>query len=320
MKNNTAKHILKQMRIVMSRASLVIIFVVASVGSAAAAFFPISEPQPAVLPSHVDAHTFQPVHDSRIIAVNKVVDGALRMYLAYDSDPSGRGIRLYYTNDLDGPWTPYSGNPILGRRESGWIFKTARWFLRLLGWMPESFRSSNHYRWPSTVWDGSTLHMFLADQTDKQIERWISTDGITYTFQEALTIDTGTVWMNPFVWKNPNDNKWYLYHKQHGTTRILLVRSHAKLDDLDLASDTEVLRDTDLTQGSVAAPAVFYHDGSYWLMTEGGVGGVWKIFALKSTSPESEFVMTDESPVLGKDEAVPIPLVIKSRFIHPLCH
>ena len=226
-------------------------------------------------------HNFEPVHKTNIVQVDKVVDGISRKYLAYDCDPDGSLIRLYYADNLDGSWTAYSGNPILGP-------------------------SANHYRWPVVVYDGSLFHMFIDDQTDTQVERWISTDGITFTQQEVMTIAAETIYMCPYVWLNPNDNLWYLYYKQHGTPRILWARNATSIEDLDSAADVRVMDDTQATPGTVSAECIMYRNGFYWMVTEGQSGSVWNVWAYKSTSPTSGFTICSNSPILTNGEACPV--------------
>lgn len=239
--------------------------------------------QQAIVGNPDDRHNFQPVHDSNIVELNLEIDGAIRKYLAYDSDEAGSEIRLYYTNDLDGTWTEYSANPILGP-------------------------TANEYRWPSVVWDGTTLHMFLCDRTNTEIERWTSSDGITFEKQEDMTITTETDYMNPFCWKDPNDSKWYLYHKESATPRVLHVRSSETIAGLAAAEDAEAFSDTTATPGTVAAPSITYINGSYWLVTEGTYGGEWAVWLYKSASPDSGFVMTTNSPIYTDHQACPIIL------------
>lgn len=223
-------------------------------------------------------HTFQPVHSTRILEVNKTIDGASRKYLAYDSNYDGSEIRLYYTDDLDSSWTEYSGNPILGP-------------------------SANHYRWPSVVYNGTTFHMILQDRTDKQLERWTSTDGINFNYQETVVDTDPDAWTSPFVWLNPNDSKWYLYWKQTiGVTRTMKVRNAINIEDLDSAADSNIFS-LDEVLGS---PSVMYRDGKYWMLVEGTVDSTWKVDAYLSSSPTSGFTKTDNSPILTNDEACPM--------------
>ena len=134
----------------------------------------------------IDRHTFQPAHDINIAEVNLTIDGAPRKYLAYDCDPNGTKFRFYYTDNLDGQWTEYSGNPILDGR------------------------AVTEYRWPSVAWNGTALHMSLCDNAHTVLERWTSTNGTGFTYQEDITTVNGTAYMNPFIWKDPNDSKWCL--------------------------------------------------------------------------------------------------------------
>lgn len=248
-------------------------------------YYSLSPKWTTVLGNPSDIHNFQPAHKTRIVEVNKVVDGISRKYLAYDSDPEGMQINLYYTDDLDGSWTAYSGNPILG---------------------PNMY----HYRWASVAHDGTTFHMFLMDRTDNQIERWTSTDGINFSYQEKMDITEETDYMSPFIWFNPNDNKWYLYHQKWSLfIKELYVRSSSTISGLKTAIDTKVMDDND-TSGEVAAPSIMYRDGYYWLVTEGHVTPlIWGVFPHRSDSPNSGFKECSNSPVVSNDEACPIHIL-----------
>ena len=244
-------------------------------------FYDLSDPWTTISGNPAARHAFQPVHNTAMVGVNEVVDGETRKYLAYDSDPVGSEIRLYYTNDTAGVWTRYSGNPILGPRP-------------------------NHYRWPSTAYVNGTFHMFLTDRTDGNLERWTSTDGIHYTLNENVKTG-GNEYKNPYIWYNPNDNKWYLYsHDAFGTTEYFEVRNAAGIEDLDVASDTIAVSKT-IPFGS---PTVMFYGGKYWLLGEVLESGTWKVAAYSSTtSPSSGFEECFNSPILGDDECCPTLLL-----------
>lgn len=253
--------------------------------AAATTFYSLSSPTAAVSPAHTDAHEFIPLRVTNIYPVNLTIDGASRKYIAYDCNPGGSEIRLYYSDTILGPWTPYSGNPIL---QGG----------------------GNIYRWPSPVWDGTQIQMIINDELNHKLERWTSSDGITFTQQSTMTVSPETAFMNPFVWKNPNDNLWYMYWKEHASPRVLHVRSATTVDGLDTASDSTVATDTTLSPGTVAAPFVFWDGSQYWLITEVNLGSGsdnWACNAYSSSSPTSGFTRSSDSPIVTNNEAVCIP-------------
>ncbi|MCW3995066.1 MAG: DUF2341 domain-containing protein [Candidatus Bathyarchaeota archaeon] len=228
-------------------------------------------------------HTFQPVHSSTILQVNKQVDGNVWKYLAYDSNPEGSQIRLYYSNDTAGTWTPYSGNPILGAQ-------------------------ANNYRWPSVTYSSGSFHMFLEDRASGTLERWTSTNGITFTFVENVKTG-GNEYKNPFIWYNPNNARWYLYsHDASGTTESIKVRSATSLTGLRTATDSTILS-RDMPFGS---PTVMYYNGYYWLLAEIYSNSQWQVVAYYSTSPTSGFVEAANSPILTDDEACPMLFLLNS--------
>jgi hypothetical protein len=236
-------------------------------------FYAVSSSWTTIAENPTHRHAFQPVHNTTMVEVNIVVDGAVRKYVAYDSDEYGSEIRLYYTNDTAEVWMPYSQNPILGP-------------------------SGYNYRWPSTAYVTGTFHMFLTDRSEGTLERWTSTDGIHFTFSENIKTG-GNQWKNPFIWCNPNDNKWYLYtHDTSYQTETFKARNAGHIEDLDLASDTIVVS-RNLPFG---APAIMFYDSNYWLLGEISEGGVWKTVAYYSTtSSTSGFEECINSPILTDD-------------------
>lgn len=243
-------------------------------------FYDLSDPWTTISGNPTQQHAFQPVHNTTIIEVNKVVDGSTQKYLAYDCDPDGSQIRLYYTNDTSGSWTAYSGNPILGP-------------------------SSYHYRWPSVCYSNGTFHMFLGDRTDLTLERWTSTDGIHYKFEENVKTG-GNEWKTPFIWFNPNDSRFYLYsHDAVGGTEYVKVRNATSIEGLHGAVDTIVVSRT----APFGAASAMYYNNTYWLLAEILRGSTWQVIAYSSSSPSSGFQECYNSPILSDDEACPILLL-----------
>jgi flagellin-like protein len=238
-------------------------------------FFGMSSPTTTIENNPNAQHAFQPVHDSKIVEVDKVVDGATRKYLAYDSDPDGSQIMLYYTDDLAGSWVPYSGNPILGQ-------------------------SNYHFRWPSTTFQNGVFHMFLTNKDAGTLERWTSADGVHFEFAETVKVG-GNIWKNPFVWQNPNDNQWYLYtHDDISGVECIKARSAGRLEDLATSSDTIVISKSDV----LASPSVMFYQNKYWLICEEMGTGMWESTAYYSaSSPSSGFVQCANSPILVENEA-----------------
>jgi photosystem II stability/assembly factor-like uncharacterized protein len=251
------------------------------------AFYSMSNPWNTVSGNLSNQHAFQPVHSDTIIEVDKVVDGDTWKYLAYDSDPNGTQIYLYYSNDTDGTWTAYSGNPILG---------------------PQAY----YYRWPSTTYVDGVFNMFVEDVTGGTLERWTSTDGINFAFLENIK-SGGNAWKNPFIWFNPNDNNWYLYsHDSSGSTESLNVRNAGSLDGLKSASESIVLS----RNQPFGSPTVMFHDGKYWLLAEIRVAdNSWRTVAYYSTtSSSSGFVEAKNSPILTSDEACPMLFMMPDQL------
>jgi hypothetical protein len=240
-------------------------------------FFSLSTQSPSILGNPSNQHTLQPVHGSTIIEVDEQVDGNTWKYLAYDSDPLGSQIRLFYTNDTSGTWTPYSQNPILGPQ-------------------------ADYYRWPSTTYLGGVFYMFVEDYTGGTLELWSSTDGIHYTFVQNV-VSGGNQYKNPFIYLNPNDNNWYLYyHDSSGSIEYIKVTSASTISGLAAATRTIVVSN----DGPLGSPSITYYNGKYWLLGEILPGSLWQIVAYSSSSPTSGFTLTANSPILTNDEACPM--------------
>lgn len=219
-------------------------------------------------------HTFNPVSDSTILEVNKEIDGKKRKYLGYMSNVMGNYIGLYYTDDLNGEWTPYSKNPILSSSES-------------------------IYRWPSTVYVDGVFHMFLDNNKDSRLERWESKDGINFTFSEIL--HTENKWWgnyNPFIWLNPNDNNWYLYWR-NSTTNEIRVDISKDIRKFRNVQSKIVITKSEALPSFTASPSVLYKDGIYYLLLEGEINKVWKTFLFTSKSPVQGFIRPKEILVNG---------------------
>jgi len=237
-------------------------------------FYGLSAESVAITGDPTERHALMPAHKTDIYEVNKTVDGSSRKYLAYDSDPNGTQIRLYYSDDLDGAWTGYSGNPILTS-------------------------ASQEYRCPSVAFDGTTFHMFLWDRLHDTFERWTSTDGISFTYQETILTETGGD-INFCIWFNPNDNLWYLYHTKWVTgTKWAYVRKAADITALAGASESS----TGLSGMTIWS--TIFRDGEYWFAGELYDDPYWTVKIYHSATPDSDLVECDNSPVLTNDDACP---------------
>ena len=233
----------------------------------------------------IQQHTFQPVHSDTIIEVDMPVDGNTWKYLAYDSEPNGAYINLYYSNDTGGVWTAYSGNPILGPA------------------------GADYFRWPSTTFVNGVFYMFIEDYSENALQLVTSTDGINYAYNQTVMVG-GTAYKNPFVWFNPNDDQWYLYsHQTNGVENDIIVRHASTLDGLQSASDSIVVS----RNQPFGSATMMYYSGRYWLLgeIETFVGPSqtpqWEVVAYYSTtSASSGFIEVGNSPILTQDEACPM--------------
>jgi len=231
-------------------------------------FFDLSPLWTTISGNPTNTHGLEPVRKTRIVPVNKMIDGEVRKYVGYDSNAGGSQIRLYYTDDVDGQWTPYSGNPIL---------------------------STGTVRCPTTTYDNGTFHMFI--YAGSKVDRWTSTDGINYVYQE-LVANTGGI-ANSCIWFNPNDQKWYFYHTEWTGGKWAAVRNATNIEDLDTAPMTK-----NNLNGVTIWSTMYWHE-KYWFVGELSVGGIWTVRAFYSDYPDRNIVLCDNAPILTNYEACP---------------
>jgi hypothetical protein len=249
-------------------------------------WFSMSRPSSSIVGNPSGQHGFDVVHTTNIVQCGLTIDGAVRTYLAYDTDPpSGYGgtgrVKLYYSDRIGGPWTPYSANPIMG---------------------PDGYVACS-----VALVDG-TFQMFVNNVTLKDVERWSSTDGVNFTFAETVLTAPNDNWTNPFIWLNPNDARWYLFWangNNDGGTWSLEARNSTSITDLASQIDTTVMSTTTLQH--MAFPTVMYRDDYYWLLCEAEPTNSppWEVFAFVSDSVTSGYVECSNSPIITSDEACP---------------
>ena len=152
-----------------------------------------------------------------------------------------------------------------------------------------------------------TIHMFATADfpDDTYIVHLTSTDGITFGNEEIVVPpSTGKKNQNPFIYHNPNDNKWYLYYFHlDGTTRYIKARSASDINDLDTASDVTVLS----SSSTIAWPTIYYseEDNKYYLLCEVYEDDEWRVKAWYSDSPTSGFTPCANSLILTAQRACP---------------
>ena len=228
-------------------------------------------------------HVLQPVHDSKIQRLNVTIQGTKYSYLGYYCNPEGSAIGLAMTNDLWGKWHRYSGNPILGSR-------VRCYFIILL----------NHYRWPSVTYCDGMFHMFYCDRYGRKLKRAVSMN--PFFFSDVETIETGEMYYNPFIWRNPNDGRWYLYYHLMNPFEKIVCKSATSIKNLGKVSPIEVLS---IRKGGrfhvCASPSITYFDSIYYMAVESvDENGKWIIRIYSSKSPTGPFRNEGVLPLKGR--------------------
>lgn len=226
-------------------------------------------------------HALQPVHDSKIQRLNITIQGVKYSYLGYYCNPEGSAIGLAMTNDPMGKWYRYSGNPILGSRiQCYFILRRLLQSISLL---------LNRYRWPSVTYVNGMFHMFYCDSSGRKLKRAISSD--PFSFSDVETIETGEMYYNPFIWRNPNNGRWYLYYHLMNPFEKIVCRSADSIEYLGRASPIEVLSIKEREKYNIcASPSITYFDSRYYMAIESkNENGKWIIRIYSSQSPTGPF-------------------------------
>jgi hypothetical protein len=215
------------------------------------------------------------------------IDGRRYKHWAYyclaDGPGNGRAAeystRLACANDPQGPWEFFTSRP-----DGGEVLKG---------------------RWPSVYCDidNRKFYMFYGAPTnDYELLMASSSDGLNWSIPKLIIphkpsegIDGGN---NTFLlWHNPDRSFYLFYHDNpSGVHRIIYRRVRA--DDTVVRTDDTALADMyhlDRMESSdgvvvledpavIAAPSVFYHDGTFWLLVETYDNGIWRTAVYRTSS------------------------------------
>jgi len=202
-----------------------------------------------------------------------------------------------------------------------WIGIGLAWSNDLLHWTKyEHNQIISDGRWPSVIYLNETFYMFYTYDYDKDsgIRLAVSEDGTSFRDYETIVQPTSKQRnQNPFILRNPLDEKNYLYY-YHGDDTSgrwmweIRVRVADSLFDLDKAQEYIVLR----SDRCLASPSVIYLDGTYYLTAESiDVSSVWNTLAFRSSSPISGFEECSNSPILVNDEACPMQYIVDGQLV-----
>lgn len=196
-------------------------------------------------------------------------------------------------------WAYYT----LGNQSSPYEIHLARSNSLTSGWV--DYGKVFDGRWPSVYYDGSTFHMIYRKSVTPDaygLRRATSSDGISWTFQEDVVSDAN----NPYLWKNPNDNLWYLfYHDSNGAGNRIVMRSASSIADLDAASPVVLINQSAV----IASPSVYYRNNKYYLMAEALNGSTWITKVFSSDYIAGPYLEAGNSPILTNNDACAMPIV-----------
>lgn len=244
------------------------------------------------------------VHTVSIVKANK--DGY--KYWAYygldhynDADRMLRKAGLIRSNDMIN-WEKYEGNPIINR----------------------------DCRWPTLVFDNNKFYMFYAQYNakgDSRIVMETSDDGYNFgNLTEVVPYQKGGQNQNPFIYKDPNDNKFYLYY-YNGTERAkenkkwnIYVKNGNTIAELIKNNPYQVL----IANETMAAPSIVFYKGTYYLLVEEFNNSKkmdrWVTNAFTSKYVDKGFKRVINNPVLFNNDACAFQYLIDGKVYVTYSH
>jgi len=265
----------------------------------------LSEKWPAVENNAADVHGIHPAKKSGIFPVKETVDGAERRFLAYSCPALGGDPKLYYTDNQDDWWVPYSENPIIS---TGVDYTVPSCVI-------ETDRGGG-------TWDVFTYHLFIARDGEGKIDRFTSTDGINFTFQETV-LDIDYKYTNCYVWVDPVSGDYLLYYIDVDAEdkRFAHVKRASEIDDLASAAGVDI---GGPHLESMGCPAVVYYNKKYVLLYETNVKAgdsvpLWVVKGLKSDTPDEGFEEIQSAPFLTHATS-PVPVMNYNDYSFYLYH
>jgi len=165
---------------------------------------------------------------------------------------------------------------------------------------------NNGEGWPSVRRDGQDVYMAHTrdyGHSPANIALRMSRDGFDFGRRDDFTLlvapEAGKRNQNPHLFRDPNDGRHYLYWcggDVNGTWQIK-VKGADTIEGLAIACRQTLIEGP--PDYAIAAPAMFYHDGIYFLSTEiHPRGRPWQVAVCTSKSPRGTFAPLGNGPVL----------------------
>lgn len=212
-------------------------------------------------------------------------------YWGYVGEQKNGNIDLRFSEDLHN-WQSFAGNPII---------------------------EGNKARWPSVLFEDGKFYMAhtINYGQDASIVLEKSHDGINFYKVANLTSSITNQDRNPFLFKDPVTKKYYLFYKRYVNHKNeIRVKESATIEGLYNTNSIVLL---ERRKGTIAAPAMFYANGLYWLLAESG-GMPWAIEAYASAKPTGPFIENPAGWILSNDDGCPFPYVERDTLYLYVCH
>lgn len=188
--------------------------------------------------------------------------GTYYLYAAPHDDPGG--IALFYSDSLYGPWTEYSGNPIVANE-----------------WEPH-YGDVGHVSSPHVMWNATAGKYYMYFHGDNKTTRVASsTDGVQWTY-EGIAVTTADFsgiseasYARVFEYTIPSKNNNYimlLMGNNGGTRKIYLAWSN---DGLNWTTQTTPLISPGSGEaGNLSGAHYFPWDGGHYVVYHSSSGNI----------------------------------------------
>ena len=241
-------------------------------------------------------------HTVSVVRPNAIGTFENHTYWIYVGEQKNGNIDLWFAEDIEDKdtWTSYHSNPII---------------------------SGNQARWPTVLFDEEAFWMVHTVEYREGAYSVMlnSTDGVNFSFVDNVYSDfTDTYpqgYFNPFLFNDPNTGNIILLQQfQNDSVEQVVIKIADSVPSL-IDAESIVIGDTSEGISSVAA-SMFFHNGTYWLLTEGAPSHPtnWSTFAYRSSTITGEYVEVANSPILDDNTACPCPYIEDDILYNFVCY
>ena len=238
-------------------------------------------------------------HTVSVVRPNAIGNFENHTYWIYVGEQKNGNIDLWFAEDIENKdtWAQHHSNPII---------------------------SGNQARWPTVLFDDGVFWMV---HTVEYLEGAYSvvlnsTDGVNFSFVGNIYSDFTNAYpqgyFNPFLFNDPNTGNIILLQQfENDTVEQVVIKIADSVYSL-IEAESIVIGDT--SEGIWSkAPSMFFHNETYWLLTEGTPSN-WSTFAYRSSTIDGEYIEVANSPILDDNTACPFPYIEDDILYNFVCY